>query len=125
MWHILIGSSLFCLSQALVLSPLNASTHAAMGYVHALTGDVLEAVEMFHKALAIRRDDTFSTTMLGSLMQQLMDVTQPFSNGAGTSRWMCAGWGGDSWRCCRQMSAGGGGVADKEFCCRNMLKWMN
>ena len=45
--------------QALVLSPLNPSTYSALGYVQTLTGDLTNAVESFHKALGIRREDTF------------------------------------------------------------------
>ena len=47
--------------QALVLIPMSASTYSAIGYVQALQGDLVEAVEAFHKALSLRRDDTFST----------------------------------------------------------------
>ncbi|GLG97739.1 Cell division cycle protein 16, partial [Gryllus bimaculatus] len=64
--------------QALVLSPLNPSTYSAMGYVHALLGNTAEAVDAFHKALGVRRDDTFSTTMLGYVVEQLMEDTPPF-----------------------------------------------
>lgn len=56
---------------ALVLVPLNASTYSAIGYVHSLKEERLEAVEAFHKALGIRRDDTFSTTMLGDVIADL------------------------------------------------------
>ncbi|XP_066994017.2 cell division cycle protein 16 homolog isoform X2 [Anabrus simplex] len=66
--------------QALVLSPLNPSTYSAMGFVHALMGNTSEAVEAFHKALGIRRDDTFSTTMLGYVIEQLMEDTPPFKD---------------------------------------------
>ncbi len=37
-----------------------------------------EAVESFHKALGIRRDDTFSTTMLNNVIEQLMVEEPPF-----------------------------------------------
>ncbi|KAE8749359.1 hypothetical protein FOCC_FOCC003873 [Frankliniella occidentalis] len=64
--------------QALVLRPLNPSTFSAMGYTHAMMGNTLEAVDCFHKALGLRRDDTFSTTMLTYVIEQLVDDTQPF-----------------------------------------------
>ena len=35
-------------------------------------------MESFHKALGIRRDDTFSTTMLNNLIEQLMVDEPPF-----------------------------------------------
>eukprot|EP00096_Caligus_rogercresseyi_P000979 TRINITY_DN11576_c0_g1_i1.p1 TRINITY_DN11576_c0_g1~~TRINITY_DN11576_c0_g1_i1.p1 ORF type:complete len:631 (+),score=175.79 TRINITY_DN11576_c0_g1_i1:39-1895(+) len=64
--------------QALVLKPLNASTYSAIGHVHALMGNMMEAVESFHKALGLRRDDTFSTSMLNIVIEQLMVTVSPF-----------------------------------------------
>merc|ERR1719369_1004513 len=64
--------------QALVLSPLNPSTYSAIGYVQTLTHDLTSAVESFHKALGIRREDTFSTNMLNYVIEQLMDDVAPF-----------------------------------------------
>jgi anaphase-promoting complex subunit 6 len=43
-----------------------------------LQGNLYEAVESFHKALGIRRDDTFSTTMLNNVIEQLMLEEPPF-----------------------------------------------
>ena len=63
--------------QALILCPQNASTYSALGYVYALTGRCMEAVDHFHKALGIRRDDTFTTTMLGYATEQLMAESTP------------------------------------------------
>lgn len=65
--------------QALVLKPLSASTYSAVGYAYALKGDLVEAVEAFHKALGIRRDDTFATTMLNNVIEQLDDPPFPDS----------------------------------------------
>ena len=64
--------------QALVLSPLNPSTYSALGYVQTLTGDLTNAVENFHKALGIRREDAFSTNMLTQVIEQLMNSVAPF-----------------------------------------------
>lgn len=64
--------------EALVLAPLSASTYSAIGYVQSLCGDLADAVESFHKALSLRRDDTFSTTMLNYVIDQLMHDTPPF-----------------------------------------------
>ena len=64
--------------QALVLSPLNPSTYSALGYVQSLTGDLASAVQSFHKALGIRREDTFSTNMLTAVIEQLMNNVAPF-----------------------------------------------
>lgn len=64
--------------QALVLSPLNPATYSALGFVQTLTGDLTAAVESFHKALGIRREDTFSTNMLNHVIEQLMSEVAPF-----------------------------------------------
>ncbi|KAL4220240.1 anaphase promoting complex subunit cdc16 [Mactra antiquata] len=58
---------------ARVLDPQSPSTYSAIGYVYALKGDSSEAIDYFHKALAVRRDDAFSTTMLSNLVESLMD----------------------------------------------------
>ncbi|XP_023724063.1 cell division cycle protein 16 homolog isoform X2 [Cryptotermes secundus] len=64
--------------QALVLSPSNPSTYSAIGFIHAIIGNTDEAVDAFHKALGLRRDDTFSTTMLSYVIEQLAEETPPF-----------------------------------------------
>uniref|UniRef100_A0A2K6G151 Cell division cycle 16 n=1 Tax=Propithecus coquereli TaxID=379532 RepID=A0A2K6G151_PROCO len=55
--------------QALVLIPQNASTYSAIGYIHSLMGNFENAVDYFHTALGLRRDDTFSVTMLGHCIE--------------------------------------------------------
>ena len=50
-----------------------------MGFIHALMGNTQEAVDVFHRALGLRRDDTFTTTMLGYVMEQLIDEVPPYS----------------------------------------------
>ncbi|XP_063995452.1 cell division cycle protein 16 homolog [Diachasmimorpha longicaudata] len=64
--------------QALVLNPLNPSTYSSIGFIHALIGNTQEAVDAFHRALGLRRDDTFTTTMLGYVMEQLIDEIPPY-----------------------------------------------
>lgn len=64
--------------QALKLVPQSANTYSAIGYVHALMGHTEEAVEWFHKALGLKRDDTFSTTMLNYVIEQLAVEQPPF-----------------------------------------------
>ncbi|XP_021915028.1 cell division cycle protein 16 homolog [Zootermopsis nevadensis] len=66
--------------QALVLSPLNPSTYSAIGFVQAIVGNADEAVDAFHKALGIRRDDTFSTTMLSYVIEQLAEEAFPYED---------------------------------------------
>ncbi|KAL3280154.1 hypothetical protein HHI36_017654 [Cryptolaemus montrouzieri] len=59
--------------QALLLSPQNAAIYSAIGFVHSLIGNTEEAVEWFHKALGLERDDTFSSTMLNYVIEQLSE----------------------------------------------------
>ena len=44
-----------------------------------MRGDLLEAIESFHKALGIRRDDTFSTTMLNFVVERMIGDDPPYS----------------------------------------------
>ncbi|EFN62536.1 Cell division cycle protein 16-like protein [Camponotus floridanus] len=64
--------------QALVLDSLNPSTYSSIGFIHALMGNIQEAVDAFHRALGLRRDDTFTATMLGYVMEQLIDEAPPY-----------------------------------------------
>lgn len=76
--------------QALVLKPQNAPTFTAIGFVHALKGELDKAVEYFHRSLALRRDNIVTSTLLKSCLEDLMEdsmlmddqttVTDPFSN---------------------------------------------
>ncbi len=59
--------------KALLLCPANASTHSAIGLVHAVAGKTEAAIESFHKALSLRRDDAFSTTMLRYCIEKLVE----------------------------------------------------
>ena len=69
---------IFRLQAALALQPMTHSTYSAIGYAHALLGDLVEAVEAFHRALSLKRDDTFSKSMLNYVIEQLMGDTAPF-----------------------------------------------
>ncbi|XP_035828816.1 cell division cycle protein 16 homolog isoform X3 [Aplysia californica] len=64
-------------TQADILCPQTASTYSAIGYVHALMGNHSDAVHYFHKALGLRKDDTFSTTMLSNCLEALMAQVSP------------------------------------------------
>ncbi|XP_021951972.1 cell division cycle protein 16 homolog [Folsomia candida] len=59
--------------KALVICPSNASTHSAIGLIHAITGKTESAIESFHKALSIRRDDACSNTMLRYCVEKLVE----------------------------------------------------
>ncbi|KAF7278115.1 cell division cycle protein 16 [Rhynchophorus ferrugineus] len=67
-------------SQALLLQPQSASTFSAIAYVHVLMENYDEAVDWFHKALGLKRDDTFSTTMLNYVIEQWAEDKTPFSD---------------------------------------------
>lgn len=64
--------------QALLYSPLNASTLTCMGLVHSLCGNISDAVETLHKSLGIRRNDSFTTTLLNSVIELLVEQEEPF-----------------------------------------------
>ncbi|XP_014232133.1 cell division cycle protein 16 homolog [Trichogramma pretiosum] len=66
--------------QALILNPLNPATYSAIGFIHAMMGHTQEAVDACHRALGLRRDDTFTTTLLGFVMEQLIHESPPFSD---------------------------------------------
>lgn len=63
--------ALRCHQQALVLVPNKASTFSAVGFVHSLMGNLSEAIDYFHKALGIQREDTFSVHMLQETLKEL------------------------------------------------------
>ncbi|EZA53221.1 hypothetical protein DMN91_005011 [Ooceraea biroi] len=64
--------------QALVLDPMNPSTYSSIGFIYALMGNIQDAVDAFHRALGLRQDDTFTATMLGYVMEQLVDEAPPY-----------------------------------------------
>uniref|UniRef100_A0A8C6NX76 Cell division cycle 16 n=1 Tax=Nothobranchius furzeri TaxID=105023 RepID=A0A8C6NX76_NOTFU len=64
--------------QALVLIPQHASTYSAIGYVHSLMGDFESAIDYFHTALGLKRDDTFSVTMLGHCIEMYFGDTDSY-----------------------------------------------
>ena len=44
----------------------------SVGFVHLLMFNATQAVDYFHKALGIRRDDTFSTAMLEQALEMML-----------------------------------------------------
>uniref|UniRef100_A0AAY4EDT2 Cell division cycle protein 16 homolog n=1 Tax=Denticeps clupeoides TaxID=299321 RepID=A0AAY4EDT2_9TELE len=64
--------------QALVLIPQHASTYSAIGYVHSLMGDFESAIDYFHTALGLKRDDTFSVTMLSHCIEMYISDTDAY-----------------------------------------------
>lgn len=57
--------------QALMLKPQTAVTYTAIGFVYALKGELLRAIDYLHRALALKRDDIFTTALLTSCMEEL------------------------------------------------------
>lgn len=49
-----------------------------MGFALALSGRYHDAAEKFHKALSLKSEDTFSTTMLSKIMERLAEEEEPF-----------------------------------------------
>ncbi|XP_059610163.1 cell division cycle protein 16 homolog [Phlebotomus argentipes] len=69
--------------QALVLRPQNAATYTAIGFVQAIMGNLVEAIEAFHKSLALRRNEIFTTTILKYVIEEFMEeslVTEVYSD---------------------------------------------
>lgn len=64
--------------EALLLCPESANTFSAIAFVYALMGNLGEAIDGFHKALSLKKDDTFSTTMLNYVTEQLTDEQEPY-----------------------------------------------
>lgn len=59
--------------QALLLKPQNATTYTAIGFIHALLGNLDPAIEYFHKSLALNRDCIVTSTILKNCIEDLMD----------------------------------------------------
>ncbi|KAJ8669052.1 hypothetical protein QAD02_000311 [Eretmocerus hayati] len=64
--------------QALILNPLNPATYSAIAFNHAMMGHTQKSVDACHRALSLRRDDGFTTTLLGFVLEQLVNEIPPF-----------------------------------------------
>lgn len=60
-------------TRALSLKPLNSQTYTSIGFVYALMGKLSEALEAFHKSLALKRDDVITSTILKTVMEDLVE----------------------------------------------------
>lgn len=65
--------------QAMILSPQNCSTYAAIGFVYSLMFKWSEAVEYFHKALGLKREDSFASNMISQAIDHLISGMTPLS----------------------------------------------
>jgi anaphase-promoting complex subunit 6 len=61
-------------TRALSLKPLNSQTYTSIGFVLALKGRLSEAVEAFHKSLALKRDDVIASTILKTVLEDLVEL---------------------------------------------------
>lgn len=59
--------------RALSLKPLNPQTYTSIGFVYALMGRLSDALEAFHKSLALKRDDVITSTILKTVMEDLVE----------------------------------------------------
>jgi anaphase-promoting complex subunit 6 len=60
-------------TRALSLKPLNSQTYTSIGFVYALMGRLSDALEAFHKSLALKRDDVITSTILKTVMEDLVE----------------------------------------------------
>ncbi|XP_055384899.1 cell division cycle protein 16 homolog [Condylostylus longicornis] len=58
---------------ALLLKPSSSETYTAIGFIHALMGNLEEAIEYFHKSLSIFRDCVVTSTILKTCIEDLME----------------------------------------------------
>ncbi|XP_034112514.1 cell division cycle protein 16 homolog [Drosophila albomicans] len=65
--------ALYNFQYALLLKPQSAPTYTSMGFIHALLGNLDEAIEYFHKSLALNRDCIVTSTILKNCIEDLMD----------------------------------------------------
>lgn len=68
-----LSESLSFHTRALSLKPLSSETYTAIGFVQSLMGRLNEAVESFHKSLSLKRDDVITSTILKTVLEDLVD----------------------------------------------------
>lgn len=65
---------------ALLLKPQTAETLTAIGFVHALMGNLDDAIQYFHKSLAINRNCVVTFNILKTCIEDLMDEDSVIDN---------------------------------------------
>lgn len=65
--------ALYNFQYALLLKPQSATTYTSIGFIHALLGNLDNAIEYFHKSLALNRDCIVTSTILKNCIEDLMD----------------------------------------------------
>ena len=67
--------AILCLERSLSLKPQNASSLTALAFCHHLLGNLDEAIDTYHVALAQKPDDPFATDMLQRALQDALENT--------------------------------------------------
>ena len=67
--------AIHALERALGIKPHQAGTHSAMAFIYQLTGQAHMAVEWYHKALSVKPEDSFATSMLEIALQDSSEQT--------------------------------------------------
>ncbi|KAI8113112.1 hypothetical protein M9435_003118 [Picochlorum sp. BPE23] len=67
--------AIHALERALGIKPHQAGTHSAMAFIYQLTGQHNTAVEWYHKALSVKPEDSFATSMLEIALQDSSEQT--------------------------------------------------
>ena len=81
---------------ALSINPRLASTYSALGLTLHLRGDVHAAIELYHQALSLKPDDTFTCEMLTEALKDLDEAVDPTQLGFGPPTGGVAGGAGAS-----------------------------
>jgi tetratricopeptide (TPR) repeat protein len=75
-----------CFDRCTALCPMKFSTYSALGLTKHLNGDVDGAIDLYHKALCYRPDDSFSTEMLKRALEEAMAEPLCFDSGSAVLR---------------------------------------
>ena len=69
-----------CFGRCVALCPKRHSTYSALGYTYHLMGNIDAAIQNYHKALAHKRDDPFSTEMLDRALKDSLEAFDLFGS---------------------------------------------
>lgn len=64
-----------CYQRASVLDPRNASTLVALGFTNHLRGKIDTAIEIYHKALAMKPNHSFASEMLSRALKTSLEIS--------------------------------------------------
>ena len=69
------------LYRALLIDPKTPAAHALLGLVHHEQDRLIEAIECYHRALAVRADDPPTTILLSCALQEFAEAEQSVPEG--------------------------------------------